>query len=119
MKRLRSMSFPRQQRGAVAIIVGLSLAVLIGFAGLALDGGRLYVTKTELQNSADACALAAAYDLSGSPAIPAASFSNAHNAGMLVAARNRVGFQGAAIDPQDVTIEFGTSLNAGAWLTAG
>jgi hypothetical protein len=29
------------QRGAVAIIVGLTLAVLIGFAGLALDLGRL------------------------------------------------------------------------------
>jgi hypothetical protein len=109
---------PQRQRGAVAIMVGLSLAVLIGFAGLALDGGRLYVNKTELQNAADACALAASYELSGAPAIPAASFTQAHNAGMLVAAKNRVGFQGAAIDPQDVTIEFGTSLTAGAWLSA-
>ena len=32
--------------------------VLIGFAGLVLDLGRLYVNKTELQNAADACALA-------------------------------------------------------------
>ncbi len=35
------------QRGVVAIIVALSMAVLIGFAGLALDGGQLYVSKTE------------------------------------------------------------------------
>ena len=34
-----------RQRGAVAIIVGLCMAVLIGFAGFALDGGRLYVTR--------------------------------------------------------------------------
>jgi Flp pilus assembly protein TadG len=47
-----------EQRGAVAIIVGLVLAVLMGFAGLALDVGHLYVEKTELQNAADACALA-------------------------------------------------------------
>ncbi|MBR8458057.1 pilus assembly protein TadG-related protein [Burkholderia dolosa] len=52
-----------RQRGAVAIIVGLALAVMIGFVGLALDLGKLYVTRSELQNSADACALSAARDL--------------------------------------------------------
>ncbi|WP_175884964.1 TadE/TadG family type IV pilus assembly protein [Burkholderia sp. BCC0044] len=52
-----------RQRGAVAIIVGLSLAVMIGFVGLALDLGKLYVTRSEMQNSADACALSAARDL--------------------------------------------------------
>jgi hypothetical protein len=112
------ISRPHRQRGAVAIIVGLSLAVLVGFAGLALDGGRLYVNKTELQNAADACALAAAYELTGAPAIPAASFTQAHNAGVLVATRNRVGFQGDTIDAQAVSITFGTSLSSGAWLTA-
>ncbi|BAX63759.1 pilus assembly protein TadG-related protein [Burkholderia stabilis] len=52
-----------RQRGAVAVIVGLALAVMIGFVGLALDLGKLYVTRSELQNSADACALSAARDL--------------------------------------------------------
>ncbi len=55
----------RRQRGAVAVIVAIVLAVLIGFVGLALDLGKLYVTRSELQNSADACALAAARDLTG------------------------------------------------------
>lgn len=118
MRRRPPPSSARRQRGAVAIIVGLSLAVLVGFAGLALDGGRLYVNKTELQNGADACALAASYDLAGAPNIPAASFAAAEAAGMLVATRNRVGFQGAPVDAQDVTIQFGTSLSAGAWLSA-
>jgi len=118
MKRLMHMSSRRGQRGVVAIIVGLTIVVLVGFAGLALDGGRLYVNKTELQNAADACALAASYELTGAPAIPAANFTQAHNAGVLVATRNRVGFQGATIDAQDVTIQFGTSLSGGGWLTA-
>lgn len=37
-------SGPSTQRGGVAIITGLSMVVLVGFAGLALDGGRLYLT---------------------------------------------------------------------------
>ena len=64
MKQLQHLPSRRDQRGAVAIIVGLTIAVLVGFAGLALDGGRLYVNKTELQNAADACALAASFDCS-------------------------------------------------------
>jgi uncharacterized membrane protein len=52
----------REQRGTVAIIVALSALVLFGFAGIAIDVGRLYVNKTELQTAADACALAAAAD---------------------------------------------------------
>ncbi|XYI31271.1 hypothetical protein MNJPNG_03800 [Cupriavidus oxalaticus] len=63
----RRRATPRlaRQRGAVAIMVGLSLAVLIGFVGLALAPGKLYVARSEQQNSMDACALAAARDLTG------------------------------------------------------
>lgn len=60
-----SNRLPRKEKGAVAVIVALSLVGLIGFVGLALDLGKLYVAKTELQNSADACALAAARELTG------------------------------------------------------
>jgi hypothetical protein len=41
------------------------IVVLVGFIGLALDLGKLYVSKSELQNRADSCALAAARDLTG------------------------------------------------------
>jgi hypothetical protein len=101
----------------VAIIVGLSMAVLVGFAGLALDGGRLYVNKTELQNAADACALAGAYDLTASPNITQSSFDEAQNSGTTVATRNRVAFQAGAINAQDVTVEFSASLTGG-WMSA-
>src|SRR5450830_424967 len=87
----------RSQRGAVAIVVGLVIAVLVGFIGLALDGGHLYLTKTELQNSADACALAASYELTGAPSIAPASFARAEAAGQTVGQMNKVDFQNSAI----------------------
>ncbi|AMR77093.1 pilus assembly protein TadG-related protein [Cupriavidus nantongensis] len=83
----------RRQRGAVAIIVGLSLAVLIGFVGLALDLGKLYVTKSELQNSVDACALAAARDVTG-----ATPLLVSEAAGLTTGTSNAALFQGKAVE---------------------
>jgi hypothetical protein len=51
---------PRSQRGAVAIIVGLTLVVLLGIAAFAIDFGRWLVVDNELQNGSDATALAGA-----------------------------------------------------------
>lgn len=107
------------QRGAVAIVVGLTLVVLVGMVGLAIDGGHLYLTKTELQNASDACALAASYNLTGAPAITQASFVEADAAGVTVGAKNKVDFQGDSIANADITVEFGESLSEGsAWLKA-
>lgn len=106
----------RRQRGAVAIIVGLVLAVLMGFAGLALDLGHLYVEKTELQNAADACALAASRELTCDPSAGpcAASFLvNAENSGLAVARRNKVDFQKTAIGDNQIAasdIKFSTTF---------
>src|SRR5439155_17499098 len=102
------------QRGSVSIIVGVSMAVLVGFVGLALDGGRLYVTKTELQNGADGCALAAAYELAGAPSIATEAFAAADAAATTVAQKNRVGFQGDAIASAGVTDEFSNALSGRA-----
>lgn len=51
------------QDGAVAIIVALSLTVFLGIAVLAIDVGVMGVSKNELQNAADAAALAGASQL--------------------------------------------------------
>lgn len=50
----------KRQHGATIVIVALCLVVLIGFAALAIDIGYLYSTRNELQNTADAGALAGA-----------------------------------------------------------
>jgi len=115
--------YRHEQNGAVAVIVGLTLAVLIGFAGLALDLGRLYINKTELQNAADACALAAATELTCDPSVgpcPASKLQNAENAGIFAGGKNRRDFQGTAISIAPADVRFSTSLAPNsAYLTAG
>lgn len=45
------------QRGAVAIIVAVLIAVFLGFAALAIDLGYVKAVRNQLQNAADAAAL--------------------------------------------------------------
>lgn len=53
------------ERGATAIIVAIVLAVLCGFVALSLDVGHLFSVRGELQNGADAAAMAGAKRLNG------------------------------------------------------
>jgi Flp pilus assembly protein TadG len=103
-----------RQRGSIAIIVGLSLAVMVGFAGLALDLGRLYVNKTELQSAADACALAAsrelACDTSAGGVCPAQFLLNAETAGIFAAAKNMKDMQGSAVTVAASDVRFNTAI---------
>ncbi|MEJ5364657.1 MAG: TadG family pilus assembly protein [Desulfosoma sp.] len=50
----------RAGTGSVAVIVAVCIAMLIGFGALAVDIGHLFMAKNELQNAADAGALAGA-----------------------------------------------------------
>ena len=54
MKRLGNYS----QRGAVLVFMALMLPIVVFFSGMAIDFGRAYLHKTQLQNAADAAALA-------------------------------------------------------------
>lgn len=60
MPRLENEHIVRNQKGAVLIWFIIALPVLIGMAALSIDVMRLAVAKNELQNAADAGALAAA-----------------------------------------------------------
>lgn len=53
----------KNEDGQAMVLMALLMVVLMGFAALAVDGGRLYITKSQLQNAADAAALAGAQDL--------------------------------------------------------
>ncbi|WP_187254487.1 pilus assembly protein TadG-related protein [Alkalicoccus halolimnae] len=48
------------QSGNVAIMTAITMAVLIGIAAMALDGGKLYFEKSQMQKAVDAAALAGA-----------------------------------------------------------
>ncbi|WP_420474704.1 pilus assembly protein TadG-related protein [Noviherbaspirillum sp. ST9] len=52
-----------KSRGAIAITFALSLFALLGFLSMTVDLGRTYTMRTELQNTADAAALAGALEL--------------------------------------------------------
>ena len=53
----------KRRRGMIAVLVLLSLAVLVGVAAIALDGGMALAERRRAQDVADAAALAAAADL--------------------------------------------------------
>ncbi len=50
------------ESGAVAVTVALLTVVLLGFAAISIDIGANYAEKRQLQNGADAAALALAQD---------------------------------------------------------
>ncbi|MCG8468257.1 MAG: VWA domain-containing protein [Gemmatimonadetes bacterium] len=67
--RARLRAAAEDQRGAILIFVVVSLAVMMGATGLAVDLGRGYVERVRLSRAVDAAALAAARVLrSGQPA---------------------------------------------------
>lgn len=111
----RPSSNQSRQGGAVAIIVALSIAVLLGFGGLALDSGQLFVSKTELQNAADACALSASAALTGASAN---QLVIAENYGRTAGQANRVGFQQTAVQVAGTDVTFSQTLN-GAYYPRG
>src|SRR3954464_11161430 len=83
---------PARQRGAVILTVAFATLFLLGFMGLALDFGHLFVVKTEMQTAMDSCALAAAQELEGA----SDAATRATNAGRTAGNLNRVNFQGGA-----------------------
>lgn len=103
--------------GATAVIIAIVLAAIIGVLALVADAGAIYVERRELQNGADAAALAIAEDCArglsscGSPAALAATFADgnasddASNAAII------------AFDPSgSVTVETTTDDGAGGTL---
>lgn len=123
-RRFRHRSADRQ-RGAVAIMLGLTLAMLIGFAGLALDLGRFFIIKTELQNAMDACALSASTQLRPGQNNPNAltraiaygrvfttgGVSENPLEGNIAAIQNRVVFQTGVVNVQPENITFSEDLD--------
>ncbi len=95
------------------ILVALSGAVLIGFLGIVIDLGRLFVTRTELQSAMDACALAASAELKADPQ----AIERAVSAGITAGNRNNVGFQAVSANVTAADILFSDRLsdNSTTW----
>ena len=65
----------RRQRGVVGVMAPVLMLVILSIGAIAVDLGYLYVIRNELQNAADAAALAGAAGLY--PANPKPNWSNA------------------------------------------
>ena len=85
------LSSRSRQRGAVILTVAFLTLFLLGFMGIAMDFGRLFIVKTELQTAMDSCALSAAHELDQLPD----SITRAVNTGRTAGNLNRVNMQSA------------------------
>ena len=76
-----------EESGNTLILAAFSLLVLLTIAGLAIDGGMVYMTKSELQKTANAAVLSGAQELTNSEAKVeevARSIVAAHNDGSVI-----------------------------------
>lgn len=102
----------KNQAGVTVVIVAIVLTVLIGFTALAVDVGYMYVTKNELQNVADASALAGAgylgsiYETLSYDEQQTHEFSRSNIVGVAqqVALKNQAAKMNISINDADVTI---------------
>ena len=94
-----SSRLSRDSSGSVAIYVMLVSTILIGAGALALDVGRLGSVRAQMQNAADAAALAGAMELDQTTDAIARATAIATNA-----ATNRSMFQTVAGTP-DITVQ--------------
>jgi len=52
------MDDKKSERGQVLVFIVIGFVIILGFVGLAIDGGRVYSDRRHAQNSADAASLA-------------------------------------------------------------
>lgn len=93
---LNAMGKKINNKGVVVVYVAIGIIVLIGFVGLAVDLGYMYVVKGQLQNAADAAALAGAAKLDGTTSTIQ---TDARTEAVSFALKNKAAGQDVTIDP--------------------
>jgi hypothetical protein len=102
-----------RQRGAFALMTAVLLLVVIGMFGLALDLGRMFHRKIELQSAAEAIAMAAAKELDGT----VAGVTRARTAAMQAAAGRSYNYL-QLIGWSENAIQFSALPDGASWLDA-
>jgi uncharacterized membrane protein len=102
-------SISRKSKGYILVATCLALVFLLGVAGLAIDIGRMYITRREAQSFVDSAVFSAALQLDGTTAgITRAQAAVASNP-------KKWGFQ---VNPfTNVTTSF-AQTSSGPWTTA-
>jgi Flp pilus assembly protein TadG len=103
--------FVQGSEGSVMVLTALGLVAFLGFASLAIDLGHLYVVRNELQNVADAAALAGVNKLVKNQDGVAVRDKDAAYAAILDVAQRQAALSGLpAVDPgdrDDITVSYG------------
>jgi len=90
------------QRGQAMVLIALVIAVLCGMLGLAIDGGRAFVDRREIQNAADAAVAAGAtnylrtFDLTAAEPVAVKNYMDNRSLGPLSSANCSPGWQAPA-----------------------
>src|SRR5215471_19930106 len=100
----------RKERGFTLLTTAVCAVCIFGMAGLAVDVGRLYITKNEAQSYADSAALYAAQQLNGTAAGLTAADTAVTNSAM------KWGFATTAFS--GTKTEYSTDGSTG-WATSG
>lgn len=96
----------------------ISMVLMLGMAALAVDGGMLYLARGELQKSADAAALAGAYQLLDDRRLAGAIaqnnvFADSRASASTYGAANKVLGNAPEVDPDgDITLGFLSDLKS-------
>ncbi|MFQ6049085.1 MAG: TadG family pilus assembly protein, partial [Phycisphaerae bacterium] len=110
---MRACKRSKAPRGAVVVQVAVLSTVLVGAAALSIDVGAMYAARAELQNAADAAAMAAAAQLAdysqGSP------LAQARAVAITYAGLNQVFGDGLTITNADVTFGRGVLEASGKY----
>lgn len=102
-----------RQRGAFAVMAVALIMLILGFSGFAIDLGRMYNRKVELQSAADAIAFAAAKELDGTTA----GVTRARNAAAQTAATKYYDYS-SFIQWSESALKFGSRPDGDNWLDA-
>jgi Flp pilus assembly protein TadG len=94
----------RGERGSVAVVVAFSMVMIVGMAALAMDFGRAYHARTQMQAAIDAAALAGVKSLDST----ATGISTAQSIIPLYAAKNSWSYTGTtgfytSVSSSDIT----------------
>lgn len=100
----------RERRGAITLLTAIMFLSLTGIAALAIDFGRMWTVKNELQTAADAGAMAGAFQMT-----PMRVAANAVDSAIAFAKRNKAMADTVTVDS---TI-LGTWNNTSRTFTAG
>lgn len=114
-KHIQALRIVKENRGATAVLAAIMIVMFLGLAALAVDIGYGMVTKNELQNIADAAALAAtrqlgiiyqnlSYDEQQAYVVGSTDEATIKNAAIQVALQNKAGGSAITVNDQDIVI---------------